>query len=120
MVSKVDQVKDATIQIESQGTFVDPQVGTIYNAAGRGTGFIVDPSGIAVTNNHVVTGAALIKVWVGGETEPRNAKILGVSECWDLAVIDIEGDGYPYMDFHEAAIDPGLEVYAAGFPLGRS
>ncbi len=118
LVTSVDKVKSATVQIEAQGTFVDPQVGTVYNAAGRGTGFIIDPSGIAVTNNHVVTGAALLKVWVGGESEPRSAKVLGVSECWDLAVIDIEGDGYPYLGFHEAAIDPGLEVYAAGFPLG--
>jgi serine protease Do len=71
-----------------------------------------------VTNNHVVTGAALIKVWIGGESTPRNAKVLGTSECWDLAVIDIEGDGYPYVDFYKGAVDPGLEVFAAGFPLG--
>ena len=32
-----------------------------YNAAGSGSGFIIDQSGIAVTNNHVVTGAALIR-----------------------------------------------------------
>lgn len=119
LVTSVEEVKKATIQIEAQGTFVDPQVGTVYNAAGRGTGFVIDPSGIAVTNNHVVTGAALIKVWVGGESEPRNAKILGVSECWDLAVIDIEGDsGYSYLEFHAGDVSPGLEVYAAGFPLG--
>ena len=117
-VTKIEDVKKATVQIEAQGTFTDPQLGTIFNAAGRGSGFIIDPSGIAVTNNHVVTGAALLKVWVGGETTPRNARILGVSECWDLAVIDIEGDGYPFLEFHNGSIDPGLEVYAAGFPLG--
>src|SRR5574338_543036 len=110
-VSSIEDVKKATVQIEAQGSFVDPQMGQLYNTAGRGSGFIIDPSGIAVTNNHVVTGAALIKVWVGGETSPRNARILGVSECWDLAVIDIEGDGYPFLDFHDGSIDPGLEVY---------
>ncbi len=118
MVSSLDAVKSATIQIESQGTFIDPQVGLMVNAAGRGSGFIIDPSGIAVTNNHVVTGAALLKVWVAGESKPRNAKILGVSECWDLAVIDIEGDGYPYMGYYNGDVEPGMEVYAAGFPLG--
>ncbi|WP_322805955.1 S1C family serine protease [Thermanaerothrix sp.] len=117
-VSNIEDLKKATIQIEAQGTFVDPEVGLMLNVAGRGSGFIIDPSGIAVTNNHVVTGAALIKVWVGGETEARNARILGVSECWDLAVIDIEGDGFPYLALHEGEINPGLEVYAAGFPLG--
>ncbi|MEJ5312829.1 MULTISPECIES: S1C family serine protease [Anaerolinea] len=118
LVSSVEDVRKATIQIEAQGTFMDPEFGTLYNVAGRGSGFIIDPSGIAVTNNHVVTGAALLKVFVAGESKPRNAKVLGVSECWDLAVIDIEGDGYPYMEFHKGDVNPGLEVYAAGFPLG--
>ncbi len=117
-VSSLEEAKSAVIQIEAQGTFVDPEFGTQYNAAGRGSGFIIDPSGIAVTNNHVVTGAALIKVWVGGEDEPRNAKILGVSECSDLAVIDIDGDGFAYLDWYDGDISVGQDVYAAGFPLG--
>lgn len=116
--NSIDEVKTAVIQIEAQGTFRDPEVGTQYNTAGRGSGFIIDPSGLAVTNNHVVTGAALLKVWIGGESEPRNARILGVSECSDLAVIDIDGEGYPYLEWHEGPIDVGLDVYAAGFPLG--
>lgn len=118
LVTSVEDVRKATIQIEAQGTFVDPEFGTLYNVAGRGSGLIIDPSGIAVTNNHVVTGAALLKVFVAGESKPRNAKVLGVSECWDLAVIDLEGDGYPYLEFYKGEVKPGLEVYAAGFPLG--
>jgi serine protease Do len=43
---------------------------------------------------------------------------LGVSECSDLAVIDLEGDGYKYLEWYEDSISTGLEVYAAGFPLG--
>jgi serine protease Do len=118
LVSDIEGVRLATVQIEAQGSFVDPQMGAVYNAAGRGSGFIIDSSGIAVTNNHVVTGAGLLRVWLAGETQPRNARVLGVSECWDLAVIDIDGDGFPYMEFYQGDINPGLEVYAAGFPLG--
>lgn len=117
-VNSLDAVKTATIQIEAQGTFIYPEVGTLYNVAGRGSGFIIDPSGLAVTNNHVVTGAALLKVWVGGEREPRNARILGVSECADLALIDIDGDGFPFLEWYDGNVDVGLDVYAAGFPLG--
>ena len=117
-VSSLQDVRQAVIQIEAQGTFIDPEVGLQVNSAGRGSGFIIDPSGIAVTNNHVVTGAALLKVWVGGESEPRNARVLGVSECSDLAVIDIEGDNHPYLEWFEGPIDVGLEIYSAGFPLG--
>ncbi len=118
-VSSLADVKKATIQIESEGTFIDPQVGLVVNGAGRGSGFIIDPSGIAVTANHVVTGSALIKVWVGEETTPHTARILGVSECSDLAVIKIEGDNFPYLSWYGKQVSTGLEVYAAGFPLGE-
>jgi serine protease Do len=120
-VDTLEGVKNAVIQIEAEGSFVDPQVGMVFNAAGRGSGFIIDPSGIAVTNNHVVTGAALVRVWVGGEAdgEVHNARVLGVSECTDLAVLDIEGDGFPYLAWYPETISVGLDVYAAGFPLGE-
>jgi serine protease Do len=119
LVTDLTDLKKATIQIEGQGTFIDPQFGYMANQAGFGSGFIIDPSGIAVTNNHVVTGAALLKVWIGGDTNNvYNARVLGVSECSDLAVIDIEGDGFPYLSWYEEPAKVGLEVYAAGFPLG--
>lgn len=117
-VDSLSDVESAVVQIEAVGTFVDPAEGLQLNAAGRGSGFIIDPSGIAVTNNHVVTGGGLYKVYVAGEEEPRSAKVLGVSECADLAVIDIQGDGFAYLDWYEGAIKVGLDVYAAGFPLG--
>ncbi len=108
----------ATVQIVAQGSFMDPEFGMQYNSAGAGSGFIIDPSGIAVTNNHVVTGAAFIQVYVQGRDKPLNAKVLGVSECSDLAVIDIDGDGYPYLDWNTGPVTLGTEVYALGYPLG--
>lgn len=119
-ISSLDEAKNAVIQIEADGTFVNPDFSVSYNTAGLGSGFIIDPSGLAVTNNHVVTGAALLKVWIGGDTRKTyNAKVVGVSECSDLALIDIEGDDFPYLDWHEGPIKVGLEIYAAGFPLGE-
>ncbi len=111
-------IQDAIIQIEAQGSFVDPAEGLQLNAAGRGSGFIIDESGIAVTNNHVVTGAAILQVYIGGEEEPRNAKILGVSECSDLAVIDIDDENYAFLDWFDGDAGVGLDIYVAGFPLG--
>lgn len=87
-VRTLADVKTAAIQIQAEGTFLDPAVGLVVSGAGRGSGFIIDPSSLAITNNHVVTGAGLLQVWVGGESQPRNARILGVSECSDLALID--------------------------------
>jgi serine protease Do len=121
-VSDPKDVKSATIQIVSKGSFVQPS-GSLaafeeIEGAGSGSGFFIDPSGIAVTNNHVVTGNASIEVYVGGSDEPVSAKVLGVSECSDLAVIKVEGGPYPYLDWYDGEVDAGLEVRAAGFPLG--
>jgi len=117
-VSKLENVREATVRIVASGSFVDPDFGQQNNVAGSGSGFIISPDGIAITNNHVVTGAAFLEVFVGGEDKALNARVLGVSECSDLAVIDIEGDGFAFLDWYEGGLDAGLKVYAAGFPLG--
>lgn len=117
-IDSYQDVEPAVIEIQSQGSFVDPAEGLQLNTAGGGSGFIIDESGIAVTNNHVVTGAAFLEVWVGTESEPRNAQILGVSECSDLAVIDIEGEGFPYLEWYDSETEVGTEIYVAGFPVG--
>lgn len=117
----IDSISDArsgVIQIQAEGTFIDPEFGLQLNSAGRGSGFIIDESGLAVTNNHVVTGAALIKVRQADDTEWRNARLLGVSECSDLAVIDINGDGYAYFDWYDGPVDVGTDIYVSGYPLG--
>ncbi|MEM7134747.1 MAG: tetratricopeptide repeat protein [Chloroflexota bacterium] len=108
----------AVIQIEATGSYQHPYDGAQINMAGRGSGVIVDPSGIAVTNAHVVMGAAILNVNIAGEARSRNARILGVDPCRDLAVIQISGDELPYLDWHSGPTTTGMDVYAAGFPLG--
>ena len=114
--STLDDAASAVVRIEARGTFVEPAVGAFESA---GSGFIIDPSGIAVTNNHVVTGAGLLQVYVGDDqTSPLNARVLAVSECSDLAVIDIDGEGFPYVSWYDDEVKVGLDVFSAGFPLG--
>ncbi len=116
--ASVAEARGAVVQIVAKGTFVDPFEGVQANVPGSGSGFVIDPSGLAVTNNHVVTGAALLEVFVDGEAEPRNARIVGVSECSDLAVIEIAGGELPYLEWHDGPITAGLGIFAAGYPLG--
>ncbi len=96
------------------------RVGYAYSS-GAGSGFILSPDGLAVTNNHVVAGAATLEVFVGGDTSTSyNATILGVSECNYLALIHIlaQSEPLPYLEWFDGEVTAGLDVYTAGFPLG--
>ena len=118
LVTDLTNVKNAVIRITTEGKFADPDSGAVEEGGGSGSGFIISPDGIAVTNNHVVTGAARIKVFFSDSEKAYNARILGVSECSDLAVIDIEGDGFPYLEWFEEKPILGQKVFSFGFPLG--
>ncbi len=116
-VDNIDDVQGAVFQIIGTGTINDIDQGEILNAEWGGTGFFIDSNGIGVTNNHVVAGAAILKAYVNGETTPRSIKVLGKSECSDLAVVQVEGNDFPYLEWYDGTVKTGLDVYAAGFPL---
>ncbi len=116
----LEEVRGAVVRIVGTGTFADPLSGVQANVPGSGSGFVIDSSGLAITNNHVVTGAALLDVYVANEERPRNARVVAVSECSDLAVIDIDGADLPYLEWYDAEITAGMSIFAAGFPLGDS
>ena len=118
-IDSFGEVQPAVVQIVAQGSFRDPEVGMV-STAGSGSGFLVSDDGLIVTNNHVVTGAATLEVFIGGDsTRAFNATVVGVSECNDLALIQLtNSEGMPYLEWSGAAPSVGTEVYTAGFPLG--
>ncbi len=86
---------------------------------GVGTGFIVDASGIIVTNHHVVGKAESITVTLSdGRKLP--AKLLGGDDKTDLAVLKVESDkALPFVSFGDATkIRVGQAVMAVGNPFG--
>ncbi|PPQ36465.1 trypsin-like peptidase domain-containing protein [Rhodopila globiformis] len=87
--------------------------------AGAGSGFIIDPSGIIVTNNHVVDHADKIVVSLtSGRRFP--AKVLGRDELTDVAVIKVQTNealpSVPWGDSGKAEV--GDWILAAGNPFG--
>ena len=90
-----------------------------HRAQSLGSGFIIDPSGIVVTNNHVIDGADEITVTLN-DTTTLKAKLLGRDERSDLAVLKVESDkplpAVPWGDSDKARI--GDQVVAIGNPFG--
>jgi len=86
---------------------------------GVGTGFIIDASGLIVTNNHVAGRAASIVVTLAdGRKFP--AKLLGTDDKTDLALLKIDSDKpLPFVSFGDAnKIRVGQPVMAVGNPFG--
>jgi serine protease Do len=115
-VFDISDAEPSVVKIEAEGTFIDPEVGEQRNSAGVGSGVIISDDGLVVTNNHVVTGAALLRVAVPGLDDPVNAQVLGVSECSDLAVIQLAGGDYTALSYRTEEVTAGVDVYAAGYP----
>jgi serine protease Do len=85
-----------------------------------GSGVIVDRKGFILTNNHVVEQATKIQVQLNGETTKYNAKVVGVDEETDLAVIKIEpGKELPVAKLGNSdGVQVGDWVLAIGSPFG--
>ncbi len=116
-----DDVQSATVYIKGQGTYIMPGTTSSSEVAWIGSGFLVNADGLAITNNHVVVGAGTLSGFIGGDPDEEvNVKVLGASECLDLAVVQLEGDGFPFLGWHAGEIKSGLDVYSAGYPLGAA
>ncbi|MFH1090213.1 MAG: DegQ family serine endoprotease [Pseudomonadota bacterium] len=86
-----------------------------------GSGFILDKSGLIITNNHVIEGADEITVRMVDEKEYK-AKVLGRDPKTDLALIRIEAKGdLPYLTLGDSdQVKVGDWVVAIGNPFGLS
>ncbi|HTN59363.1 MAG TPA: S1C family serine protease [Protaetiibacter sp.] len=116
-----DDVQSATVYLKGQGTFIEPGTTSSSEYGWVGSGFIVDASGLAITNNHVVVGAGTLSGFLGGDPDDEvNVKVLGASECLDLAVVQLEGKSFPFLGWHKGEIKTGLDVYSAGYPFGAA
>ena len=89
---------------------------------GRGSGAIVDPGGLVITNHHVVADATRIRVTLADERE-MEARVIGVDPPTDLAVLRLEAEGerFPYLGVGDSdEVRVGDWVLAIGNPLGNS
>lgn len=85
---------------------------------GMGSGFIIKPDGLILTNAHVVDGAAEVTVKLADRRE-FPAKVIGIDKLTDTAVLKIDAQGLPAVRIGDpAATRVGEWVLAIGSPFG--
>ena len=83
-----------------------------------GSGFVVNPAGFIVTNNHVVDGATEIKVTLADGRE-LPGRLLGRDPRTDIALLKVEATGLPVIPLGDSArLQVGEPVMAIGNPFG--
>ena len=126
VVGVVERVAPSVVNISAESIVreVDPFFGSFFGGSRQrksqslGSGLIVDPSGLVVTNEHVIEGASRILVTMrdGRELE---ATVLGADRDADLAVLKVAAKGLPATPLGKSAnLLMGETVVAIGNPFG--
>ncbi|CRF41203.1 Do family serine endopeptidase [Helicobacter ailurogastricus] len=138
--NSVKEAKKAVVNISTQkkiksnfmsgGIFNDPFFqqffGDLYNSVPKdrveralGSGVIISKDGYIVTNNHVIDGADKISVTIPGSSKEYVATLVGKDADSDLAVIKINKDDLPTIQFADSNdLLVGDLVFAIGNPFG--
>ncbi len=86
---------------------------------GIGTGFIISADGYIITNQHVINNADQVTVKLTGKKQSIPARVVGQDYELDLAVLKIEGEGYPTLPMGDSdKMRVGDWVVAIGQPYG--
>jgi serine protease Do len=102
------------------GNMVPPGQPRERIARSLGSGVIIEPDGVIVTNNHVIEGATEIVVALADRRE-FEAKVIAADPHVDLAVlrIDTKGEKLPHLEFRDSDdLEVGDLVVAIGNPFG--
>ncbi len=104
--TQIDRLRSATVLIET-------------GDGGHGSGFLVTDDGLMITNKHVVGGQRFVRVrLVSGRSVV--GEVLRDHELRDVALVKLEGSGYPFVAIRETPVRVTEEVYAIGAPQRTS
>jgi serine protease Do len=112
------QDEDTNIRVYKQAS---PAVVSIQSRSGNGSGSIIDPKGLVLTNAHVVRGATTVNVILSDKRQFRGV-VIASSRNPDLAVIRLDGvtTNLPTIQIASSSgIQVGQRAFAIGNPFGR-
>ncbi len=125
----VDSVKAAVVNVdvekrqgEGRRAIIEHFRGEAPLNQGSGSGFLIDPKGLVVTNNHVISNALVISVRLSDGSEFAG-EVIGRDPLTDVALVQLKGvkGTLPSVTLGDSeALRPGDWVMAIGNPFGLS
>ena len=118
VINVAAQAGSAVVEIKT--TITSPDQFVQQEEHGIGSGFIVSPDGYIVTNNHVVENSKQLQVILRDQGKPYDARVIGTSPDDDVAVIKIDAQNLPTLNWGDSnALKVGQLAIAIGSPLGQ-
>ncbi len=124
----VDRVMPSVVSIDilaKNGITQDPFGDKTNNTSTReqvagGSGFFVSSDGLVVTNRHVIAGKDYEYEIVTSDGRTYPAQVLAIDTVLDLAVLKVEGGGFPALELGDSdEARPGQSVIAIGNTLAE-
>ncbi|ORW10009.1 S1C family serine protease [Mycobacterium kyorinense] len=105
-------------QVGPQIVDIDTKMG-YQSAVGAGTGIVIDPNGVVLTNNHVIAGATDITARDIGNNQTYPVEVIGYDRTHDVAVLQLGGaSGLPVANIGDSSAvavgDPIVSLGNAG------
>ena len=124
--STVDRVIDGVVHVKNIGAYEDNQAWWMRNLYGRelpdkigtGSGVVVSPDGLIITNYHVIEDANRIEITTN-DNKTYEAELIGSDAYTDIAVLKIKGNRqFDYITFGDSdTAKVGEWVLAVGNPF---
>jgi serine protease Do len=117
VIDVVQKSTPAVVSIVAKG--IDPFSGS-FQELGAGTGFIVRADGVIITNSHVVSDVGSVYTIVTKDKKTYQAKQISRDPVNDIAVLRIDGTGFPTVALANSdGVKVGESVVAIGNALGQ-
>lgn len=117
LIDTIKKVSPSVVNINTVRLVHDYYM-NIVPLRGMGSGVIIDENGLIVTNNHIVEQSESIEVTLF-DGKKYSGKLLGTDRMTDIAVVKIEGKGFPYVKLGDSnGVQVGQIAIAIGNPFG--
>jgi S1-C subfamily serine protease len=115
-------LNQAAVEAKVEPGLVDITATLKYDGeAAEGTGMILSPSGLVLTNNHVIDGATSVSVTLVGSRARYQARVVGYDSTDDVALLKLNGAaGLTAVSFgNSSQVSLGTRVLALGDAEGK-